>query len=290
MLPKFIHSILLLSSLANNLRASLTSHSISDPFKPKSSSYPTALLEKRGRPAASQSSSSSSVDSEATIIPEAPVLIATTNDEGGDQGQKRKRVRSEEQRLRNNAAARERYAHKTKGFEAESGKAVAKLKRDGKKKEKKEYDSKRKEELFAKFAARFDDKHEAISAWKLEEMRVGRAKYALRKKRKTENEEANAELLIRMRVDENETIKTTEDTVEKLASFPALEEQNGKSTAVRIREVTGGNMDDTIEKHVAISGGKQRQAIKIVLSDAQRLRRNENSRKRYARRSVFFFL
>jgi hypothetical protein len=114
MLPKFIHSILLLSSLANSLRASPTSHSISDPFKPKSSSYPSALLEKRGRPAASRSSSSSSIDSEATIPPDAPVLKATTNDEGGNQGQKRKRVRSEEQRLNYNEYKRKAYARKKK--------------------------------------------------------------------------------------------------------------------------------------------------------------------------------
>jgi hypothetical protein len=135
MLPKFTHSILLLTSLIDCLRASPTSHSISNPSQSKSSSYSSAPLEKRGRKASSRSSSASSVDSDSTIPPDAPVLskkkerhlpmfvIARSSssssldsasslftqpeapvqkpdtlEDGGSQGQKRKRVRSDEQK------------------------------------------------------------------------------------------------------------------------------------------------------------------------------------------------
>jgi hypothetical protein len=159
MLPKFTNSILLLTSLIDCLTASPTRHLLSSPSQPTSSSYTSAFLEKRGRPASS-SSSCSSVDSDSTNPPEAPVLKTASIDEG-NQGQKRKRVRSDEQRLKRNNARRNAYARTREvlkgdpavmaiakekirvknsiayGKSGPAAKAATKLKRDGKKKERK---------------------------------------------------------------------------------------------------------------------------------------------------------
>jgi hypothetical protein len=111
MLPKFTHPIMLMTCLVICLRASPTCHSTSNPSQPASSSYPSAFLEKRGHPASS-SSSSSSVDSDSTNPPEAPVLKASTFDDGVNKVQTTKRVVSNGQKLRNNAAAREKRKRK----------------------------------------------------------------------------------------------------------------------------------------------------------------------------------
>jgi hypothetical protein len=74
---------------------------------PKRPSPPLASLEKRGISESSHSSTSS-VFSDSTNSPDAPVLETPTMDDGGNQGQKRKRVRSVEQRLKINKAAREK--------------------------------------------------------------------------------------------------------------------------------------------------------------------------------------
>jgi hypothetical protein len=110
MFSKSINFILLFSILANRLRASSTSHSISTPSQPKSSSRPLAFLEKRGR-SATRLPSSSSVDFDSTNPPEPPVLNSATFDDGGNKGQKKK-LRSDEQRLKRNKEERNRNALK----------------------------------------------------------------------------------------------------------------------------------------------------------------------------------
>jgi hypothetical protein len=112
MFSKIIHSIILLPSLANGLRAR---HSLENPSqsRPNISSHPSVLLEKRGL-SAKRLSSSALVDSEATIPPEAPVLKIPPTEDGGNQGQKRNRVRSAEQRIKHAEDERNRNARKMK--------------------------------------------------------------------------------------------------------------------------------------------------------------------------------
>jgi hypothetical protein len=82
-------------------------------------------------------------------------------------------------------------------FDAEK-KAVAKRKRDGKKNAKKDYDSKRKEEQFAKFVGTFDDKHKATAAWELEKKRLIKIKNLKHRDKKALEKKAteDAELLM----------------------------------------------------------------------------------------------
>jgi hypothetical protein len=330
MLSKFINSIILLSSLANVLKAYPASHSLVNPFRRRPKSlHPLAFIEKRGRPA-TRRASDSSVDSESSSPLEVPVLKTAAIDDGVNNGQKKKRLRSDEQKSKIKEAARKAYARikdelkrdpaafkewkssrrendrnrnarkreenkgdpdamaaakeksreknksaKTKrlasfkdnpaaaiafnlnrkqmvdrrkakqiakfdgdhvaiaNFDVEN-KAAAKLKRDGKKMEKKEYDSQKRlavnalpaskalekektrmkraryeAKRFEKFTANFDDKYEAKAAWDLEKKRLNRIVYLKRKplRRKALEKralEANSNPPISLRLKENE--------------------------------------------------------------------------------------
>jgi hypothetical protein len=183
MFSKFINSIILLSSLANGLRVSSTSHSLANPPQPKSSSHPLAFLEKRGR-SATRRQSSSSVDSESSSPPEAPVL--KNIDDGVNNGQKRKRVRSDTKRLKHNKDERDRNARKKEVLKGDpaalaiakekdrvrnsiayqklgpAAKAATKLKRDNRKPEKKEYEKQRRRSV--NFVPRTKDNARIIKA------------------------------------------------------------------------------------------------------------------------------
>jgi hypothetical protein len=90
-----IFSILVLASLIISLIATPVHKSLS--YRPQSKSYTHTLskLERRGGSVSSRSSSSSSLESETTNPPDAPVLKSVTIKDKWNQGQKKKISRSE---------------------------------------------------------------------------------------------------------------------------------------------------------------------------------------------------
>jgi hypothetical protein len=245
-----IFNILLIpASLPISLIATPIQSSFLKPSQSKSYSHPLPNLERRGGSVSSRSSSYPSLDSESTSPPEAPVLKTHTMDDGGNQGQKRKRVRSDVQRSKIKEAARKAYARKEEEIKGDPAALAAKKQKKSEKNAratkkrlasfkanpeaktawkaktaltKVRYNLKRESD----FMEKFDDKQEAIAAWKLEKTRLNHINYLKYKAKKAKMAlEANANLLMTLRAEDNEreegneTIVMIEDT-----------DQDGKDT------------------------------------------------------------
>jgi hypothetical protein len=112
-----IFSLLIFSSHIISLIATPIRHSLSTHLQSVNYSHPQPQLEKRGGSVSSRSSSCYSLESESASPPDAPILKTANIEEDREQGQKRKGVRSDDQRLKDNKARRVTLARINRALE-----------------------------------------------------------------------------------------------------------------------------------------------------------------------------